>query len=109
MSLVAQNEESNFQRLALTYSSAWQSMALSADGQHVLSSYGDPDRSWSLLYNLFADKLLQTNVVRDNVYIFRFKVPYNTLPVAQIYQLSRSYYKGLVITSVGENLVLLYK
>lgn len=42
-------------------------MALSSDGHHVLSSYGDPVTSWSLLYNLYADKLLQTRVIGDNV------------------------------------------
>lgn len=54
-------------------------MALSTDGQHVLSSYGDPDQSWSLLYNLYADKLLQTNVVGDNVGLLsRLKITTHT-------------------------------
>ncbi|KAI0762087.1 hypothetical protein BD413DRAFT_643854 [Trametes elegans] len=40
----------------------WQSHALSSDQQHILGTYGD-QQSWALMYNLYADRLLGTNVV----------------------------------------------
>ena len=42
---------------------SWQSLALSADKTHILALYGDPQTSWSLSYNLYADRLLGTNIV----------------------------------------------
>lgn len=44
----------------------WQSLALSADQSHFLFSYGDESSS-ALMYNLFADLLLGTNVVPQSV------------------------------------------
>ncbi|KAI0370619.1 DUF1793-domain-containing protein [Pilatotrama ljubarskyi] len=40
----------------------WESLALSLDGQHLLGTYGKQN-SWALIYNLYADHLLGTNVV----------------------------------------------
>ncbi|KAI0367422.1 DUF1793-domain-containing protein [Pilatotrama ljubarskyi] len=40
----------------------WQSLALSSDGQHLLGMCGN-QQSWSLMYNLYADRLLGTNIV----------------------------------------------
>lgn len=65
-------------------------MALSADGQHVLSSYGDPAQSWALLYNLYADRLLQTNVVSDNVrciFIKLISCTYSHVDLPALYEL----------------------
>lgn len=39
---------------------------MSADGQHILASYGNQN-SWALVYNLYADRLLETNLVPDSV------------------------------------------
>ena len=45
---------------------AWQSLALSSDQSHFLSSYGEESSS-ALMYNLFSDLLLGTNVVPQSV------------------------------------------
>ena len=46
---------------------SWQSPALSADKTHILALHGDPQRSWSLSYNLYADRLLGTDFVSSSV------------------------------------------
>lgn len=51
---------------ASSYYKSWQSLATSSDGQHLLANYGN-DSSWALMYNLYADRLLQTRVVPDSV------------------------------------------
>ncbi|KAI0368348.1 DUF1793-domain-containing protein [Pilatotrama ljubarskyi] len=40
----------------------WQSLALSTDGKHLLGTYGN-QQSWALMYNLYADRLLGTDLV----------------------------------------------
>jgi len=42
-------------------------MAGLGSDQHLLTSYGDDDSSWTLGYNLFADKWLGTGVVEQSV------------------------------------------
>ena len=39
---------------------------MSSDGSHLLGSYGD-QQSWSLMYNLYADKMLGLNFVPQSV------------------------------------------
>lgn len=46
----------------------WQSLALSADQSHFLSSYGE-ELSSALMYNFFFDLLLETNVIPQSVCI----------------------------------------
>ena len=46
---------------------AWQSEALAQSDHHVLTSFGDADDTWALTYNLFADKILGTNVIDPSV------------------------------------------
>ena len=42
--------------------------ALSSDKQQILGRFGDDTgSSWSLAYNLYADRLLGTNLVPDSV------------------------------------------
>ncbi|KAJ3539402.1 hypothetical protein NM688_g6366 [Phlebia brevispora] len=57
-----------FLNVAITLAEQWQSQALSSASRHILASFGDPDTSWSLSYNLFADQLLNTTVVPSSVY-----------------------------------------
>ena len=54
------------QGIAARYAAAWHGTALSTDG-HILANFGDPSSSWTLGYNLFADRLLQTNTISDDV------------------------------------------
>ncbi|KAJ3489051.1 hypothetical protein NLI96_g2424 [Meripilus lineatus] len=46
----------------------WRASALSSDQSHILANFGDSGDSWSLMYNLYADKLLGTKVVGDDIY-----------------------------------------
>ncbi|PIL35874.1 hypothetical protein GSI_01534 [Ganoderma sinense ZZ0214-1] len=46
--------------------SSWLSLATSSGGSRLLGSYGD-QQSWSLMYNLFSDKLLGLNFVGQSV------------------------------------------
>ena len=41
----------------------WQSLSLSPDETHLVMSYGDSSSSSVLMYNFFADLLLDTGVV----------------------------------------------
>ncbi|KAM5534565.1 hypothetical protein V8D89_011769 [Ganoderma adspersum] len=45
---------------------SWLSLATSSDGSHLLGTYGD-QTSWSLMYNLFTDKMLGLNLVSQSV------------------------------------------
>ncbi|KAL7281476.1 hypothetical protein ACG7TL_004791 [Trametes sanguinea] len=45
---------------------SWQSLAISADHKHLLGFYGD-EPSWSLMYNIYADRLLGTEIVSQTL------------------------------------------
>ena len=47
---------------------SWLSRATSSGGSHLLGGYSDQE-SWSLMYNLFADKMLGLNFVLQSVSI----------------------------------------
>lgn len=55
-----------FQMIASTYVQQWLSLALSLDGSHITSQF-EQDSSFSLLYNLYAHKLLQLELLPDSV------------------------------------------
>lgn len=44
----------------------WQDLALSSNRDHFLFSYGEESSS-ALMYNLFADRLLGTNLIPQSV------------------------------------------
>ncbi|KAI0829800.1 DUF1793-domain-containing protein [Trametes gibbosa] len=44
----------------------WESLALSANRQHILGVYGN-QVSWALMYNMYADRLLGTSLVNDTL------------------------------------------
>jgi len=56
-----------FTNAASTLASSWQSLALSQDGSHLVAAYGN-DQSWTLPYNLYADRLLQTSLISNDIY-----------------------------------------
>ncbi|KAI0771549.1 hypothetical protein BD413DRAFT_492851 [Trametes elegans] len=60
-------KSSNYNSIASTYAQEWQTLATSADGTHLTLTYGN-DSSWGLTYNLYADKLLGTNIVPELLY-----------------------------------------
>ncbi|KAI0341899.1 hypothetical protein BDW22DRAFT_1484797 [Trametopsis cervina] len=66
-----QSDSEHYSDTATLYAGTWTSLALSADTadpQHVISNYGASSSSWSLAYNLFADKWLRTSLIPDSVY-----------------------------------------
>ena len=58
----------HLQAVASNYVEQWQKLALSSDQSHIVAQYGQ-DASYSLLYNLFAHKLLQLDLLSDSVSI----------------------------------------
>jgi len=68
MKLLGDEQKSqNYSSIASSYMSQWQDMACSSDKSHLTLSYGD-NPSWGLMYNLYADKLLGTNLFPDSIY-----------------------------------------
>lgn len=58
---------STYATTAKTYVGQWQTLATAADDLHLTYTYGNSS-SWGLLYNLYADKLLQTNIIPGSIY-----------------------------------------
>ncbi|PAV21986.1 hypothetical protein PNOK_0194300 [Pyrrhoderma noxium] len=58
--------ESNYSSIASDYVTQWQGFAVASSGDHLTLSYGD-DSSWGLAYNLYADKLLGTNIFPQSI------------------------------------------
>ncbi|CDO71295.1 hypothetical protein BN946_scf184908.g52 [Trametes cinnabarina] len=58
---------SNYSSIAASYVTQWQKFATASDGTHLTLSYGNSS-SWGLSYNLYADKLLKTNLFPTSVY-----------------------------------------
>jgi hypothetical protein len=63
---------------AQEYVKTWEKYAQDKSGKHLKASYND-DGSWFLMYNMFMDKLLQTNLLesrlfkeQDNFYATKF-------------------------------------
>ncbi|KAL5535348.1 hypothetical protein ACEPAF_3442 [Sanghuangporus sanghuang] len=59
--------ESNYSSITSDYVSQWQGLATASTGDHLTLSYGN-DSSWGLSYNLYADRLLKTNIFPQSVY-----------------------------------------
>lgn len=55
-----------YQGHANAMAASWHSLALSSDGSHFLGAYGD-QQSWALMYNIYADRLLDTGIVNQTV------------------------------------------
>ena len=60
----------NYSDIATSYVQQWQNFALSSDKTHLTLNYGN-DASWGLAYNLYADKLLGTNVFPQSIFDLR--------------------------------------
>ncbi|TFK92183.1 DUF1793-domain-containing protein [Polyporus arcularius HHB13444] len=57
----------NYSSIAASYQTQWQNFALSSDKTHLTLAYGN-SASWGLSYNLYADKLLKTNVFPQSIF-----------------------------------------
>ncbi|EIW62877.1 uncharacterized protein TRAVEDRAFT_114260 [Trametes versicolor FP-101664 SS1] len=58
-----------YNNYAASLAASWVSLAMSSSGDRLLGSYDD-EQSWALMYNLYADRLLQTGVVEQTVNSF---------------------------------------
>ncbi|EMD37367.1 hypothetical protein CERSUDRAFT_114040 [Gelatoporia subvermispora B] len=56
-----------FGQRATQLMSEWDMLAYSSDQSHVLMDYGD-ESSWALMYNLYPDRLLGTNLINSTIY-----------------------------------------
>ncbi|KAF9791272.1 hypothetical protein BJ322DRAFT_439174 [Thelephora terrestris] len=61
------NKSQHYDSVSASFLTQWQNVALSLDKSHYTLSYRN-DPSWSLLYNLYADRLLGLNVFPPSVY-----------------------------------------
>lgn len=52
----------------------WQALALSPDKTHLLTSFSQPN-SAGLIYNFYADKLLQLGLVPQSVRLSTYRPP----------------------------------
>ncbi|RDB22588.1 Glutaminase A [Hypsizygus marmoreus] len=57
----------NYSSIAADYVTRWQKLAASSTGQHLTLSYGDSS-SWGLVYNLYAEKLLNFSIFPSSIY-----------------------------------------
>lgn len=61
-------DATRFATIAKTYMTQWEKYAVNKTGRkHTSLHYGFPS-SWSLLYNLFADRLLKLDLVPQRIY-----------------------------------------
>ena len=58
------------QSTASNYAKQWEALAFTTD--HITTSYGS-EASWGLVYNMYAPRLLGTNIVSEKVSILRDK------------------------------------
>ncbi|KAF8900337.1 hypothetical protein CPB85DRAFT_163127 [Mucidula mucida] len=59
------NDSASYSGNATSYINEWISSAV-VDG-HIVSGYGDSS-SWGLIYNLYADRILGTNLINESLY-----------------------------------------
>ena len=86
---------------ARSYIEQWQSLSISQNETYLLTSFGSPGNnsgSAGLIYNLYADKLLQTNLLNDSVSIFRSSLPPLANLSSQVFDVQTSYYKNAACT-----------
>ncbi|KAI0267828.1 hypothetical protein BC834DRAFT_60087 [Gloeopeniophorella convolvens] len=61
-----ESDSSKFSSVATSYINQWKELALGSDN-HVLAQYGN-ESSWSLAYNMFVDKWLQTELIGEDIF-----------------------------------------
>lgn len=84
-----------YQGQANAMAASWHSLALSSDGSHFLEAFGD-EKSWALMYNMYADRLLDTGIVNQTVSTAGTSTQFYALIAAQILQSQTAFYKNLL-------------
>ncbi|OSD04167.1 DUF1793-domain-containing protein [Trametes coccinea BRFM310] len=62
----------NYSTIASVYVQDWEKLAMSSDGTHLTLAYGNSS-SWGIAYNLYADKLLGTDLFPKSIYDLQTK------------------------------------
>src|SRR5207245_1372575 len=62
-----QDDAKYYLLIARSYVNTWEKYGEDSSGKHIKMSY-NVDGSWFLLYNLFFDKMLETNVVPERIF-----------------------------------------
>jgi hypothetical protein len=65
--------------VATSYAAKLTDLSYSSDKSHMMLTYGD-NPSWGLMYNLYADKLLGTNVFPAAMYQMRRSIQIRLQP-----------------------------
>jgi len=65
--MVVSSDASTYGGTAQSYIEQWQSLSISQDKTHLMTSFGQ-QASAGLIYNLYADKLLQLDLVPQSMY-----------------------------------------
>jgi hypothetical protein len=86
--------------MASSLYSQWKGLALASD-QHLVAIYGLPN-TWTLGYNIFADRWLNTSVVESSVGICRF-CSFSTLIVFQVYDTHSNFIDNTTLSSSFSN------
>lgn len=86
------------QNQANTLIGQWRSLAMSSDQKRLLNAYGD-QQSWTTLYNLYADKLLGTDLVDQSVRPTQFITVSSCLRVAQLVEIQADTLRGRMLDS----------
>lgn len=73
----------------------WSQLAKSADNTHLVMNYGAQDTT-GLMYNLYADKLLQLDLVPDEVSDSTLVLLVLTNAEMKVYQIQTVFYNNAV-------------
>ena len=69
------NDQTHYRQVAERYAEEWVRMSMDPSGQHIMMSYNDKsNQSWFMVYNLYADVLLQTKLIPDKIYKLQDKL-----------------------------------
>lgn len=67
-----EDDAKNFSSIAKDYYNQWKGFAISPDNKHTLLSYNWRS-SWGILYNIYADKLLDIGIIEDEIFKMQSK------------------------------------
>ncbi|PCH44011.1 DUF1793-domain-containing protein [Wolfiporia cocos MD-104 SS10] len=92
------SDATRYASTAMTFMHEWEALAFAGNASHMPFSYGGGERSWVLAYNLYADLLLGTELVSQEIY--RMQTEFYQLLIGP--DLAENY--GLPISSITQDL-----
>ena len=89
-------DRDNYRQIAVKYAKTWLELSEDPSGTHIKQSYNKPN-TWFMIYNLYADTLLQTNlfpegVNRNNTYFIILLI---FIAIKQLYKQQDNWYMSL--------------